>query len=121
MNQMTTSRLIWTGGLRLFGHRVEWHCERVPLTIGESRLVHLLASRHGVSVSNLLLYATLLDRPAIAQYRSETDWSVNAAVRTKIKRIRQKFRTIDPAFDEIVCTTRGYFWLRHSIPDEASQ
>ena len=88
------------GGLHLAvaTGRARWGRSEVPLSFTEFRLVHSLASRPGHDIGYRELYdmlhgAGFVAGPGADGYRSN--------VRTFIKRIRQKFREIDPHFDAI--------------------
>ncbi|MEX2455263.1 MAG: response regulator transcription factor [Rhodospirillaceae bacterium] len=90
--------------------RAQWGNAEVPLSFTEFRLVHSLASRAGQDIGYRELYDMVHGEgfyagPGADGYRSN--------VRTFIKRIRQKFRDIDPRFEEIENYPGfGYRWRR---------
>jgi len=92
--------------------RAFWNGVDVDLTLGEYKLVHLLASNAG----SFATYRTLYDRLHFQGFiaGSGTD-GFRANVRSAIKRIRNKFRACDPAFDKIENYTGfGYCWRKPS-------
>jgi two-component system response regulator ChvI len=92
--------------------RAFWNGVDVDLTLGEYKLVHLLVSNAGSFVTYRSLYDRLHFQGFIAG--SGTD-GFRANVRSAIKRIRNKFRACDPAFDEIENYTGfGYCWRKPS-------
>ena len=90
--------------------RALWNGVDVDLTLGEYKLVHLLVSNAGSFVTYRSLYDRLHFQGFIAG--SGTD-GFRANVRSVIKRIRNKFRACDPAFDEIENYSGfGYCWRK---------
>ena len=90
--------------------RAFWNGLDVGLTLGEYKLVDLLVSNAGSFVTYRSLYDRLHFQGFIAG--SGTN-GFRANVRTAIKRIRNKFRACDPAFDEIENYTGfGYCWKK---------
>src|SRR5450631_4241905 len=90
--------------------RAFWNGLDVGLTLGEYNIVHLLASNVGKYVTYRTAYDRLRSEGFIAG--SGTD-GFRANVRSAIKRIRNKFRACDPAFDEIENYTGfGYCWRK---------
>jgi two-component system response regulator ChvI len=90
--------------------RAFWSGVDVGLTLGEYKLVDLLVSNAGSFVTYRSLYDRLHFQGFIAG--SGTN-GFRANVRTAIKRIRNKFRACDPAFDEIENYTGfGYCWKK---------
>ena len=90
--------------------RALWNAVDVDLTLGEYKLVHLLVSSAGSFVTYRLLYDRLHFQGFIAG--SGTN-GFRANVRSTIKRIRNKFRACDPAFDKIENYTGfGYCWKK---------
>ena len=80
----------------------------VGLTIGEYKIVQLLASNAGSYVTYRAIYDCLHYVGFIA---GSGDDGYRANVRSAIKRIRNKFRELDPAFDEIENYPGfGYCW-----------
>ena len=90
--------------------RACWSQVDVGLTVGEYNIVHLLASNAGSFVT----YRTLYDRLRYEGFIAGTgNDGYRANVRTVIKRIRNKFRAGDAAFDEIENYTGfGYCWRK---------
>ncbi|MDH3242462.1 MAG: response regulator transcription factor [Alphaproteobacteria bacterium] len=84
--------------LRLVTSRAYWKGQEVGLTLGEFRIVHFLATRAGQDIRYRDLYDQVHDTGFFAGTGPE-GFRVN--VRTFIKRIRQKFRGLDPKFDAI--------------------
>lgn len=78
--------------------RAYWKEQEVGLTLGEFRIVHYLATRAGQDIRYRDLYDQVHDTGFFAGTGPE-GYRVN--VRTFIKRIRQKFRSLDPKFDAI--------------------
>ena len=90
--------------------RAYWSGKDAGLTLGEYRMVHLLGSNAGRYLSYRTLYDQLHYEGFIAGSGTH---GYRANVRSVIKRIRQKFRESDPAFDEIVNYTGfGYCWRK---------
>ena len=90
--------------------RAFWNGVDVDLTLGEYKLVHLLASNDGSFATYRSLYDRLHFQGFIAG--SGTD-GFRANVRSAIKRTRNKFRACDPTFDEIENYTGfGYCWKK---------
>jgi two-component system, OmpR family, response regulator ChvI len=92
--------------------RAFWKGVDVDLTLGEYKLVHLLVSNAGSFVTYRAAYDRLRFEGFIAGSGNN---GFRANVRSAIKRIRNKFRSCDPAFDEIKnYTSFGYCWRRPS-------
>jgi two-component system, OmpR family, response regulator ChvI len=87
-----------------------WNGVDVGLTLGEYNIVRLLAS----SVGRYVTYRAIYDRLHYEGFIAGTgDDGYRANVRTAIKRIRNKFRSCDPAFDEIENYAGfGYCWRK---------
>ena len=81
--------------LRLDAHRALWQGAPVDLTHTEFRMVSRLALKAGEDVSYRELYDLVHGKDFVAGC-GELGYRTN--VRTFIKRIRQKFRQIDPSF-----------------------
>jgi len=80
------------------------------LTIGEYNIVHLLASNVGRYVTYRAIYDRLRYQGFVAGIGND---GYRANVRTAIKRIRNKFRDLDPTFDNIENYTGfGYCWKK---------
>lgn len=85
-----------------------WRNERVHLTLSEFQTVDLLASQCGDNVAARKIFE-ILHGEGFVSGRGPDGYREN--VRTLIKRIRQKFRRIDPTFDQIENYPRfGYRW-----------
>ena len=78
--------------------RARWRDREVSLSFTEFRMVHCLASRAGTDVSYRELYDMVHGKGFYAGHGAD---GYRANVRTFIKRIRRKFKEIDPGFDEI--------------------
>lgn len=88
--------------------RAYWSGEDVALTVTEFRVVHLLVSRSGDYVSYRSIYDCVQHVGFIAG-SGEDGFRTN--VRSAIRRIRNKFRAIDPDFIEIEnYAAFGYRW-----------
>ena len=102
--------LFQRGGLELKGDtsRVFWRGEEVPLSVTEFKMVALLATRAGHDVRYRDLYDLVHGSGFVAGYGAE---GYRSNVRAFVKRIRQKFREVDPDFDEIENYSGfGYRW-----------
>src|ERR1700682_5784491 len=98
------------GKLLLESCRACWNQVDVDLTLGEYNIVHLLASKAGSFVTYRAVYDRLRHEGFIAGYGAD---GYRANVRSAIKRIRNKFRALDPTFDKIENYTGfGYCWKR---------
>ena len=94
--------------LRSAVSRAFWRDHDVGLTVGEYKIVHLLASNAGRDVSYRSIYDCLHYEGFIAG-AGNTGFRMN--VRSVIRHIRGKFKRRDPAFDEIVNQSAlGYRW-----------
>jgi two-component system, OmpR family, response regulator ChvI len=90
------------------GARVVWRGSPVPLTPTEVRMVRLLAERAGRDVGYREIYDAARGQGFVAG--SGTD-GYRTNVRAAIRRIRQKFRDLDPEFDAIEAYAGyGYRW-----------
>ena len=100
------------GKLLLESSRAYWNQVDVDLTLGEYNIVHLLASKPGNFVTYRAVYDRLRHEGFIAGEGAE---GYRANVRSAIKRIRNKFRALDPTFDKIENYTGfGYCWRKPS-------
>ncbi len=79
-------------------HRAFWRDTEVDLTLTEFGMVRLLMAQSGRDVTYRDLYDVVHGKDFQAGYGTE---GYRANVRSAIKRIRQKFRDLDPDFDEI--------------------
>ena len=98
--------------LKSESRRAYWNQVDVGLRLGENNIVHLLAS----NAVPFMTYCAVYDRPTyegfIAGIRED---GYRANVRSAIKRIRNKFRACDSAFEEIESYTGfGYCWRKPS-------
>src|ERR1700736_5249424 len=90
--------------------RAYWKDTDLNLTLGEYNIVHLLASNVGKYVTYRAIYDRLHYEGFIAGSGAD---GYRANVRSAIKRIRNKFRVCDPAFDEIEnYASFGYCWRK---------
>jgi two-component system, OmpR family, response regulator ChvI len=90
--------------------RAFWNGVDVGLTLGEYNIVRLLASNVGRYVTYRAIYDRLHYEGFIAGTGND---GYRANVRTAIKRIRNKFHSCDPTFDEIENYTGfGYCWRK---------
>jgi len=94
--------------LRFDTNRALWAEREVDLTLTEFRIVTLLAEKEGQDVGYREIYDLVHGKDFIAGQGSE---GYRANVRTFIKRIRKKFRDVDPGFDHIEnYASFGYRW-----------
>ena len=90
--------------------RVYWNDADLDLTLGEYNIVHLLASNVGKYITYRAVYDRLRHEGFIA---GDGPDGYRANVRSAIKRIRNKFRALDPTFDEIENYAGfGYCWKK---------
>jgi two-component system response regulator ChvI len=95
--------------LRFDTNRALWAQREVDLTLTEFRIVTLLAEEAGQDVGYREIYDIVHGKDFIAGHGSE---GYRANVRTFIKRIRKKFRDVDPGFDNIKnYSSFGYRWI----------
>jgi two-component system response regulator ChvI len=92
--------------LRPNASRACWMDADLDLSLGEYNIVYLLASNVGRYVTYRAIYDRLHYEGFIADgYRDN--------VRSAIRRIRNKFRSIDPTFDKIEnYSSFGYCWKK---------
>jgi two-component system response regulator ChvI len=98
------------GRLRLHpdAARAFWNDMDLDLTLGEFKIVHLLASNAGRHQTYRLIYDCLHYEGFVAGNGAA---GYRANVRSLIKRIRNKFWAIDPGFDAIEnYVSFGYCW-----------
>ncbi len=85
-----------------------WGDRAVELTVTEFRIIRLLVKRAGDNVSYREIYDCVHGAGFVAGYGDD---GFRTNVRSLIKRIRQKFRGIDPAFTAIEnLPSFGYRW-----------
>ncbi len=95
--------------------RADWDGVRVDLTPAEFAIVHHLASRAGDDVPYQSLYAAVRGPAFVAGANAE---GFRTNVRAFVRRIRQKFVALDPAFDAIRNFAGfGYRWEEGGGPD----
>ena len=88
--------------------RAHWKGNRVDLTLSEFNIVRYLAERSGQDVRYREIYDLVRGKGFVAGTGMD---GYRANVRTFIKRIRQKFRDVDPNFDAIENYAGfGYRW-----------
>ena len=90
--------------------RAYWKDADLGLTLGEYNIVYLLASNVGRYVTYRAIYDRLHYEGFIAGDGAD---GYRANVRSAIKRIRNKFRSLDPTFDKIENYNGfGYCWKK---------
>lgn len=95
--------------LRLDECRALWCGRQVNLSLTEFRVVARLASDAGSELSHRDLYDVIKSEGFVA---GAGDLGYRGSVRATIKRIRQKFRVVDPRFEAIRSYPGfGYRWL----------
>lgn len=82
--------------LRLDIKRAFWNDEQIDLTLTEFAIVRYLVTRPGADVTYRQIYDLVRGKDFVAGYGPD---GYRANVRSFIKRIRKKFRDVDPAFD----------------------
>jgi two-component system response regulator ChvI len=110
--QLQTDRSMICGNLLLRPDvsRAYWKDTDLDLTLGENNIVHLLVSNVGKYITYRAVYDRLRHEGFIAGDGAE---GYRANVRSAIKRIRNKFRALDPTFDEIENYAGfGYCWKK---------
>jgi two-component system response regulator ChvI len=97
-------------GLKPEISRAYWNGMDVGLTLGEYKIAHLLASNAGQYVTYRAIYDGLHYEGFIAGSGAD-GYRMN--VRSAIKRIRNRFRALDPTFDETENYQGfGYCWKK---------
>jgi two-component system response regulator ChvI len=90
--------------------RAYWKDADLDLSLGEYNIVYLLASNVGRYVTYRAIYDRLHYEGFVAGNGAD---GYRANVRSAIKRIRNKFRSLDPTFDEIENYSGfGYCWRK---------
>jgi two-component system response regulator ChvI len=88
--------------------RAAWRGHELPLTLTEFKVVALLADNTGADVSYRQIYDLVRGEGFVAGYGEE---GYRGNVRAMVKRIRQKFRDVDPDFDDLQNYAGfGYRW-----------
>jgi two-component system response regulator ChvI len=101
------------GNLKLHGARAVWKGVDLDLTIGEYNIVELMASKPGQHFTYRAIYDRLRHEGFVSGEGPRGYWG---NVRSAIKRIRNKFRGFDPAFDEIEnYPAFGYRWRKPGL------
>src|SRR5215471_13730258 len=94
--------------LRFDTSRATWAGRTIDLTLTEFKILTLLAEKAGQDVGYREIYDLVHGKNFIAGHGSE---GYRANVRTFIKRIRKKFRDVDPGFNHIENYAGfGYRW-----------
>lgn len=94
--------------LRLATKRAEWRGATVELTVREFEIVAALAMRAGEDLSFRQIYDAVHGHGFLA---GDGDDGLRATVRAIIKRLRTKFKAVDPDFDAIKTFPGfGYRW-----------
>jgi two-component system response regulator ChvI len=90
-------------------HRAAWRGQMVDLSLTEFRIVALLAERAGEDTGFRAIYDLVHGKDFVAGHGEE---GYRANVRTLIKRVRKKFRDLDPDFAQIENYAGfGYRWI----------
>jgi two-component system, OmpR family, response regulator ChvI len=98
--------------LRFDTNRALWAGRTVDLTLTEFKILTLLAENAGEDVGYREIYDLVHGKDFIAGHGAE---GYRANVRTFIKRIRKKFRDVDPGFDHIQNYAGfGYRWTANT-------
>lgn len=93
--------------------RVEWRGARVDLTLSEFKVIQLLSERAGRDITYREIYDSVKGEGFIAGSGSE---GFRANVRAMVKRIRHKFRDIDPEFAALENYPGfGYRWAADAV------
>jgi two-component system response regulator ChvI len=100
--------------LRSAVHRAYWKEVDVGLTSSEYNVVHFLTSNVGNYETYRAIYELRYYEGIVA---GRGDQGIGTNVRSTIKRICNKFRELDPTFNEIENSTDlGYRWRRPVVP-----
>jgi two-component system response regulator ChvI len=101
--------------LKLRCHRAVWKGHQVPLTVTEFKIVRLLACRAGEEVSYREIYDVVHGAGFLA---GDGPHGYRSNVRSLIRKIRNRFRTIDEDFAEIEnYPAFGYRWRAPGCDD----
>lgn len=84
--------------LRLDIHRAYWRDSQVDLTLSEFAIIRFMVTQSGSDVTYRQIYDIVRGKDFMAGFGTE---GYRANVRSFIKRIRKKFRDVDPEFDRI--------------------
>ena len=112
LNQPATDKEGLTcGKLVLQNSRGFWNGADLDLSVGEYRIIELLASRPGQYFTYRTIYDRLRNHEGFISGTGPNGYWAN--LRSAIKRIRNKFRAFDPTFQEIeTYTAFGYRWRK---------
>ena len=112
LNQPATDKEGLTcGKLVLQNSRGFWNGADLDLSVGEYRIIELLASRPGQYFTFRTIYDRLRNHEGFISGTGPNGYLAN--LRSAIKRIRNKFRAFDPTFQEIeTYTAFGYRWRK---------
>jgi two-component system response regulator ChvI len=98
--------------LRIDIKRAFWNGQQIDLTLTEFAIVHYMASRPGADVTYRQIYDLVRGKDFVAGYGPD---GYRSNVRSFIKRIRKKFRDVDPDFDHVENYPGfGYRWRDES-------
>lgn len=106
------NKVLQVGGLTLRRSvsRALWNEADVELTVGEFKIIDLLANNIGQHVTYREIYDVLHPRGVVGG-GGASGYRTN--VRSAIKRIRRKFEALDPTFDRIRnYAAFGYIWAQ---------
>jgi two-component system response regulator ChvI len=109
---LTQSVTVGELDLKLQSHRALWRKALVPLTVTEFKIVRLLVCRAGEEVSYREIYDVVHGAGFLA---GDGQHGYRSNVRSLIRKIRNRFRAIDPDFLEIENYPGfGYRWREQS-------
>ena len=95
--------------MRFESNRAFWKGSAIDLTLTEFLMLSLLARKAGEDIPYRELYDVVHGKAFLAGRGAD---GYRANVRTFIKRIRKKFRVVDPGFDQIRNYAGfGYQWI----------
>lgn len=107
MQSLDQPRMTWRPGLRLENYRAIWRGSDIGLTMMQFHIVDALNRRRGEFLTYHEIYGHIRPTGFVAGDNGD----VRIAVRQHMRRIRQKFVAIDPAFDRIEnMAACGYRW-----------
>jgi two-component system response regulator ChvI len=105
-----TEQPLACGNLVLHAGRAFWNGVDLDLTVGEYKIIDLLASLPGEHFTYRAIYDRLRHKGFVA---GEGPRGYCSNVRSAIKRLRNKFRAVDPSFKEIETYVGfGYRWRK---------
>lgn len=84
--------------LRIDIHRAYWNGNQVDLTLSEFAIIKFMVTQSGRDVTYRQIYDIVRGKDFVAGFGTD---GFRANVRSFIKRIRKKFRDVDPEFDRI--------------------